>query len=258
MRSKRNKPILGGAAAAALVCLAILAVAAAAAVQAGNRKDVQFTSEFPLDACNSLATSTAEGAQNRYLPLEIGRVWEMSNADCVAAGECDELEEVRVSILDETEMVGGTLTRVLEEREWVDSVLDEVSRNFLVECVGTEDVYYLGEDVEDGEGNPLPDGWRAGMGGAMPGILFPGGAFLLGARYHQEIAPDVAMDRAENKEMGLEVTVPAGTFSGCVLVEDTNPLEDPKGKEPADPKVYCPGIGIVMDEELVLMSYVDP
>lgn len=241
------------------VAAAIVAMAAFMTVQADNLKDVGFTDEFPLDACTSLATSTVEGAQNRYFPLEIGRVWELSNADCVAAGECDELEEVRVSVLADTEIVDGKLIRVVEEREWVDGELEEVSRNFFAECVGTEDVYYFGEDVVDGDGNPLGGAWRAGIDGASPGIIFPGGAFLLGARYFQEVAPGVALDRAEHVEMGLELVLPAGTFSDCVLVLDTNFLEDPKGnKEGGDEKAYCPGVGIVMDEEMVLTSFVDP
>jgi hypothetical protein len=57
--------------------------------------------------------------------------------------------------------------------------------------------------------------------------------------------------------MGLTVDDPAnGTFEDCVLVLDRNLLEDPKSKE-ADEKIYCPGIGIVQDEELELMSCTD-
>jgi len=98
--------------------------------------------------------------------------------------------------------------------------------------------------------------WRA-EGGNRPGILMPGGAFLLGASYYQEWAPDVALDRAQHKAMGLVVDNPAdGEFSDCILIEDTNALEDPKGKE-GDDKVYCPGIGLVMDEEMELTSCTD-
>jgi len=39
--------------------------------------------------------------------------------------------------------------------------------------------------------------------------------------------------------------------------EDTNALSDPKGKNP-DAKVYCPDIGIVMDEELELTNIALP
>jgi hypothetical protein len=111
--------------------------------------------------------------------------------------------------------------------------------------------------VLDGEGNPLPDGWRAGEGGARPGIIFPGGAFLIGSRYFQEIAPGVALDRAEHKAQGIEFDANGFLFEDCVLVEDTNALSDPKGKE-GDDKVYCPGVGLVADEELELVNIVYP
>lgn len=251
----RLKAAVGGML-AVLVAVAFVVVLTGD-VPAKTLKKVAFTEQFPLSDCAALADSTASGASNRYFPLEVGRVWELSNQRCVDDGDCDELEEVRVSVLNETALVDGVTTRVVEEREWVDGALEEVSRNFFVECVGTQDVYYFGEDVVDGQGNPLPDGWRAGVNGAQPGIIFPGGAFLLGARYFQEIAPGVAMDRAENTEMGLTRTVPAGTFHDCVLVVDTNALSDPKGKQ-GDSKIYCPGTGMIMDEELELTSLIDP
>lgn len=245
---------------AATAIAASLATASAAAV-ADNLRGVEFTKEFPLEACSALATHTGPGAgggaQNRYFPLEINRVLSLSNAACVAAGDCDELEEVRITILNETELVDGVTTRVLEEREWVDDELVEVSRNFYVECVGTEDVYYFGEDVVDGDGMPLGGAWRVGEGEAQPGIIFPGGAFLLGARYFQEVAPDVALDRAEHKAMGRVFDANGFYFENCVEVEDTNALEDPLGKN-GDLKVYCPGIGLVMDEELELVNIVYP
>jgi hypothetical protein len=111
--------------------------------------------------------------------------------------------------------------------------------------------------VVDGHGLPLGGAWRAGESGARPGILFPGGAFLLGARYFQEVAPGVALDRAEHKAMGLEFQQNGFNFQDCVLVEDTNGLSDLKGKNP-DEKIYCPGVGMVMDEELALVNIVYP
>ncbi len=244
----------------AITMLPILAAAGGSA-GAGNLKGVEFTGDFPLDDCASLATHTGMGpgggAQNRYFPLEINRVLELSNAACVAAGDCDELEEVRITILNETELVDGVTTRVLEEREWVGGELVEVSRNFYAECIGTEDVYYFGEDVVDGDGMPLGGAWRAGEGEARPGIIFPGGAFLLGARYFQEVAPGVALDRAQHKAMGLVFDANGFYFENCVEVEDTNALEDPLGKY-GDLKVYCPGVGLVMDEELELVNIVYP
>ena len=213
---------------------------------------------------------------NQYLPLIVGRVWELDNEGC---DDCDEFEEVAVSILADDVMVGGQWTRVMEEREWVEEELAEVSRNFVNQCSNTQDVYYWGEDVCVDEENedaldeqPYPGhidcstidesltwgagAWRAGIDDAEPGILFPGGAFLLGARYFQD-GSDNAQDWATNEEMGLTVDNPAnGEFEDCVLVLDRNLLEDPKSNE-ADEKVYCPNIGIVRDEELELTSCED-
>ncbi|MBI1880430.1 MAG: hypothetical protein HYR94_19810 [Chloroflexi bacterium] len=92
--------------------------------------------------------------------------------------------------------------------------------------------------------------WRAGEAGATPGIIMPG-TFLLGSRYFQEQAPDVAMDRAEHVAMGLDVNVPAGTFADCVEVIETTPLEP--GSESI--KRYCPGVGLVFDNGVDLVNF---
>ena len=76
------------------------------------------------------------------------------------------------------------------------------------------------------------------------------GTFLLNAKYYQEIASDVAMDRAKNVKMGLEIMTPAGIFTGCVKVRETTPLE------PDDVSIkYCPGLGLVFDDRLKLVDH---
>jgi len=209
----------------------------------------KFTTDFRLEDC-----VFSEGGENPYFNLNPGSYW-------VLVGEEDG-EEIRVEItvLDATEVIdlqdegiGLVVTRVVEEREWVDDELAEVSRNFFARCQETNAVYYFGEDVdiyEDGQIVSHEGAWRAGEDGAMPGLIMPG-TFLLGARYYQERAPGVAMDRAKNKRMGVEKETPAGEFSGCVKVVETDRLE-PDDK---DIKVYCPGVGLVRDEELLLVEF---
>jgi len=80
------------------------------------------------------------------------------------------------------------------------------------------------------------------------------GTFLLGSKYYQEIAPGVALDRAENVEMGLTVDVPAGQFTGVVRIKETNPLE-PNSKEF---KLYAPGVGVIVDDVVRLVEVFDP
>jgi hypothetical protein len=142
----------------------------------------------------------------------------------------------------------------LRVRESISKVT-EVSRNFFAICSETNSVVYFGEDVDiyakDGVTIISHEGaWRAGVDGAQAGILMPG-TFLLGSRYFQEIAPGVAMDRACNTKMNLTMVTSAGTFSGCVKVEETTPLEPGA----VSIKVYCPGIGLVRDGSLRLVDW---
>jgi hypothetical protein len=141
---------------------------------------------------------------------------------------------------------------VVEEREFEDGELAEVSRNFFAICEKTNDVYYFGEEVdiyEDGEIVSHDGAWLAGVDGALPGIVMPG-SFLLGSRYYQEVAPGVALDRAEHTAEGLVVETGAGEFEGCVEIIETSPLEP--GAESR--KLYCPGVGLVADDDLVLVE----
>lgn len=206
-----------------------------------------FTSEFHLARCAWSDNSQA----NPYFILKPGH-------RVVLEGEQDGTEgRVEITVLRERRRIsfetsdGQTVTlraRVIEEREFEDGELIEVSRNFFALCRQTSDVFYFGEEVdiyEDGEVVDHSGAWEAGVAGALPGLIMPG-TFLLGSRYFQEIAPGVALDRSRNIEEGLEITVPAGTLHGCVAVEDTNALTE----GPADLKVYCPGVGLTIDETL--------
>lgn len=233
----------------------LLALALCLAPAAFAEED--FTDQFPIASCKFRASGG-----NDYFSLNVGYQLYLTNATCVAAGECDELEEVWMTVLNDTRKIefehDGQLievkARVVEEREFEDGEIDEVSRNFLAVCKDTGDIYYFGEDVdnyEDGEIDNHEGAWIAGENGARPGLIMPGGAFLLGARYFQEIAPGEALDRGEHVAMGLTVTVPAGQFENCVMIEDSDALEP---EDDPDPKVYCPGIGLVIDEELELTA----
>ena len=223
-----------------------------AALGSSAARGVGYTDEFRLRDCSW----SSKGSTNPYFNLRPGY-------RLVLEGEDDgESARVEITVLRQTrriafEIDGMPLTvraRVVEERESVDGELEEVSRNFFARCRHTSDVFYFGEEVdlyEDGQIVGTEGAWIAGEDGAMPGLIMPG-TFLLGARYFQEIAPEAeALDRGRHVEMGIEIPTPAGTFTDCVGVVDSTPL-DP---EEMDAKVYCPGIGLVMDEDLVLIEH---
>jgi hypothetical protein len=212
--------------------------------------DQRFTTQFALERCTFEATG-----RNAHFSIQPGyRLFLAGNDD-------GEEVELLITVLEETRRIrfvterGVALTvraRVVEEREWKDGALVEVSRNFFARCKETSDVYYFGEDVdiyEDGVVVSHDGAWLAGKDGALPGLIMPG-TFLLGSRYFQERAPGVAEDRAEHVAMGLAVKTPAGTFRNCVKVVETTPLEP--GAQSI--KQYCPGIGLVADGAVLLVG----
>src|SRR6185503_11220218 len=92
--------------------------------------------------------------------------------------------------------------------------------------------------------------WRAGVAGARYGLMIPG-LPLLRSRYYQEIAPRVAMDRAEIVALGGTLTTPAGRFTDVLTVEETSALE----RDAREAKRYAPGVGLIQDGALKLVRY---
>jgi hypothetical protein len=161
--------------------------------------------------------------------------------------------KLQITVLPETKMVAGVNTRVVEEREWKNGQLYEVSRNYFAMCEQTKDVYYYGEDVDYYEGGKVTkhDGaWLAGVNGNRPGLIMPG-APKVGMKYYQEIAPGVAMDRAEIVSVSETCKTPAGTFTGCLKVKEGSALEF----WASEYKYHAPGIGLIRDEDLVLVRH---
>ncbi len=218
----------------------------------GAFADDMFTTEFYLQNCNFLSQG-----RNLFFSIEPGY-------KLVFQGEDDgEPIDLEITVLNETKdftlNINGVTktitTRVVEEREWEDGELAEVSRNYFAICRETNSIYYFGEDVDiydDGMIESHEGAWLAGQGNAQPGLIMPG-TFLLGSKYYQEVAPNVALDQAEHTEMGLTVTTPAGTFNDCVKVKETTPLEPDDLSE----KIYCPGVGLVVDDTVELTQIVD-
>ncbi len=162
-------------------------------------------------------------------------------------------ERLVITVLDETKMVDGVMTRVVEERETKDGKLIEISRNYFAISQRTNDVFYFGEDVDIYKGGKIVNhegAWLAGVNGARFGLMMPG-QVRLKARYYQEVAPDVAMDRAEIVSLSETVKTPAGEFKDCLKVEETTPLE-PGVKEY---KFYAAGVGLVQDGSLKLVKH---
>jgi hypothetical protein len=194
--------------------------------------------DFAISSC-SLQTS----GRNEYFVLEPGFQLVLEGGG----------ERLQITVLDETRIVAGVGTRVVEEREWKGDRLTEVSRNYFAICEQTKDVFYFGEEVDnyrDGKVVNHNGSWLAGVNNNKPGLIMPGKPKPK-MRYYQEIAPGVAMDRAEVVSVDETCTTPAGTFPRCLKVKEGSAIEI-WAKEY---KYHAPGIGLVRDEDLQLVRY---
>ena len=200
-----------------------------------------------ISVCDPSAGPFSLLINNPFFPLFVGD-------ELVLEGEDDEgtFLEVVITVLDETEVVAGVTTRVVEEAESGDGEIVEISRNFYAQAPnGT--VCYFGEDVdiyEDGEIVSHDGEWRAGENGNLPGIIMPGNP-QIGQVYQQEFAPGIAEDQSEIVAMGETIDVPAGVFSDTLSTLDCNPLD----KSSIDEKVYVEDIGLAIDEDAELVSF---
>jgi hypothetical protein len=197
-----------------------------------------WTKDFPIDKGELVPTG-----RNPYFILE---------PDYTQLLEGGDLRLV-ITVLNETKIVDGVETRVVEERETKGGKLIEISRNYFAINERTKDVFYFGEDVDIYKDDKVVnhDGaWLSGVNGAKFGLMMPG-QVSLNARFYNEIAPGLAMDRVEIVSLSETVRTPAGEYTNCVKVKETTPLEP----FVTDYKYYAPGIGMVQDGALKLVKF---
>jgi len=195
---------------------------------------------FAVDKANLVHTG-----RNRYFILEPGYRLHYRHGN----------ETLTITVLADTKKVDGVQTRVVEEREQKDGRPIEVSRNYFAIDKNTKDVYYFGEDVDMyKKGKVVGHGgaWLAGVKGARFGLMMPG-KIVRGDRFYQEYAPDLAMDRAEIAGIDERLETPAGVFEQCLHVKETTPLEPDVSQ-----KWYAPGVGLIKDDEFVLVRIEKP
>lgn len=196
----------------------------------------QQTGGLDISVCDPAKGPFSLTIDNPFLPLPLGMVHVLESST----------SKVQVSVLNQTEIVAGVTTRVVEERDWKNGSLSEVARNFFVQAPdGT--VCYYGENVDEYRGGQIvghSGSWRAGTGQNKPGIIMPSHP-AVDQRYQQEVAPGVAMDHAEHVAMNQVLTTPTGTYKDVLVVKET----------PASDKRYQRGIGMIFDDGATLTKY---
>lgn len=200
---------------------------------------------FDLDACKFSSSGS-----NDYFFLEPGYKLTLDGEE-----EGAEVQLV-MTVLNDTKIVDGVETRIVEERHTEDGELVEVSRNYFALCAPENDIFYFGEEVdmyEDGEIVSHEGAWLVGENNARPGVIIPAKPEV-GMKYYQEVAPGLAEDRATIASLNEVVDTPAGSFNNVLKVEETTPLEPGVTEN----KFHAPGIGLIQDAEIKLVEYVLP
>jgi hypothetical protein len=231
MSAKRISGLVGA------ICLC----AALAVDRVTAEQDADFRDTFTVDKAR-----LADRGAGTYFILEPGYALVLE----------DGKDTLTITVLDETKVVDGVRCRIVVERETKGGKLEEVSRNYFAIDEATGDAYYFGEDVDMYDWNGKITGhegsWLSGVNGATFGLLLPGQP-TVGARYQQESAPRVAMDRAEVVSITEDVKVPAGTFAGCLKTKESSGLESD-----VEVKLYAPRVGLLKDGAFKLVRIEKP
>ncbi len=220
-----------------MITRSVLAISALSVALLGQNSQEVWEQEFKVDKSTLVTTGT-----NPFFVLVPGFKSEFVGGDT----------RLVITVFNRTKKVDGVMTRIVEEREYEDGKVIEVSRNYFAIDPKTSDVYYFGEDVDmykDGRVVSHEGAWLSGVKGAKFGLMMPGKP-TVGRSYYQEIAQGVAMDRAVIVAADATVQTPSGTYRNCLRVEETTPLE-PGVKEY---KYYSTGVGLIQDSDLKLVK----
>jgi len=215
-------------------------------VATSKATNTKYSDSFNIENCTLSTTGI-----NPYFILEPGYQLVFEGV------EDNEPLKVTSTVLNETKVVGDNIvTRAVEEKTVNSKTgnLVEITKDYFAICKENNSVLYFGEDVDNYEDGKVVDhegAWLHGTNNAKAGLIMPG-IVLLGSKYYQEIAPDVAMDKSEVVGMDETVNVPAGSFSNVIHMKETSDLEP---TTLAEDNLHAPGIGQVIDGQTKLVSH---
>jgi hypothetical protein len=194
---------------------------------------------------------------NPYFPLVPGTVFTYR---AVAGDECEVND---VTVTNVTPLIAGILTREVHDEVWLDDDCDG-GRDFLAEDTldwyaqdDAGNVWYMGEYSEECDPEHPTDpcstegSWEAGVDDAEAGFLMLADP-TPGTSYPQEYLEDEAEDMAKVKRTNATVTlifdnqIDPDDYTGCLKTKESTPLEPGA----IEHKYYCPGVGLLLINEL--------
>jgi len=173
---------------------------------------------------------------NTYLPLTPGTIF-------IYQGTKDGLPETnKVFVTNETKVILGVTCVVVKDTVLVDGRLAEATLDWYGQDKDGN-VWYFGEDSKDYENGVVVStagSWEAGVDGALPGLTMLAHPDV-GHSYRQEYLKGVAEDKAQVQSLSGSVTVPYGSFTGCLETKEWTALEPGV----VEYKYYGTGVGML-------------
>jgi hypothetical protein len=174
---------------------------------------------------------------NRFLPLKPGMKFLYESA--TEKG----IERTEVVVSSDTRTVMGVLCVVVWDSVRLNGELIEDTYDWYAQD-RQGNVWYFGEDTKEyvkGKIVGTKGSWEAGVDGAQPGIVMKA-IPKVGDSYRQEYFQGEAEDMAKVVSVDEKVSVPFGSFTGCLETIEWTPLEP----DVAEYKFYAPGVGMVL------------
>jgi hypothetical protein len=190
-----------------------------------------------------IPASWSTAVTNQYYPLIPGTTYQYQG------NTPDGVETITIEVLNQTKTINGVVATVVRDQAFLDGELIEDTEDWFAQDADGN-VWYLGEDTkeyENGQVVSTEGSWEWGVDGALPGIvMWADPAAHLNEEYRQEFYAGEAEDWGKVIAVDQAVSVPHGSFTGCVKTEDWS------GLEPAvrENKYYCPDLGLTAEEKV--------
>lgn len=186
-----------------------------------------------------LPTTWAAAVTHQFHPLPPGTTWQYR------AQTSKGVETTTVEVLPGKEIVNGVSASIVRDRVFLNGTLIEDTFDWYAQD-SQGNVWYLGEDTKEyanGVVVSTEGSWRWGVDGALPGIqMWAAPSAKIGTEYRQEYYKGKAEDWGKVLTVNDAVTVPFGSMTGCITIEE---WVGHAPNEPHETKVYCPGVGNV-------------
>lgn len=180
------------------------------------------------------------GVDNPYFPLLTGQTRHYA----VTSGES--AAEMTIAATGNTRLIMGVLCLGVQERLVADQRLCEDTWRWYAQDQDGN-VWYFARETKKYDYDVVTEdwSWQAGINGAKPGMVMVGlPQDYLNKEYREEYVAGVAEDKAQVVSLNEMVTVPYGTFSGCVKIKVYSDLEPGW----IENRFYAPGIGLILSE----------